>query len=217
MAQKKSNRDLVVMPMSKRLFDIIFSLFVIFITLPMSMAILTAIFFEHILRGKIFVSLFYVEKRISQGQPFNLIKFNIFKPRVIEGMRGKGIFIHTKTLEHDGHSLTLTGKILQMTYLEELPQFFNILKGDISLVGPRPVNLEVYQNMLADGVYSKTVIKSGLTGNFQALKGITKETDIELDNQYIEYCRKHSSFMIFLFDLKIILRTIRVLFRAQGI
>jgi len=217
MGEKNVKQDLVLMPMSKRLFDIIFSLIVLVLTSPMIFSLLTAIFVEHVLRCKMFVSLFYVEKRISQGQEFNLIKFNIFKPRVIESMRKQGIFIHTKPLEHDGHSLTIVGKVLQRTYLDELPQFFNILKGDLSLVGPRPVNLEVYENMLKEGVYSKTVIKSGLTGNFQALKGMTDKTDIELDNQYIDYCRSHSSLEILFFDMKIIGRTLKVLFKAQGI
>ena len=115
----------------------------------------------------------------------------------MEDLKRRGAFIHTKPLEHNGNSLTHVGKILQKTYIDEFPQFFSILKGDISLVGPRPVNLEVYQLFLKRGHNCKAVIKAGLTGNFQALKGVTSKSDVDLDNQYIEYCRNNSSFKLF--------------------
>ena len=211
------NQNLIKMPLSKRVFDIFFSLVVILITLPITTTILFCIFIEHIIIHRTFTSLFYSEKRISQGKEFNLIKFNIFKPRVIEAMKERGEFIHTKPLERDRNNLTYIGEILQKTYIDEFPQFFSILNGDISLVGPRPVNLEVYQDLLDKGIYTKTVIKTGLTGVYQSLKGITKRGDIELDEEYIEYFRNNSPFKIFIFDLKIILRTFKILFRAQGI
>jgi lipopolysaccharide/colanic/teichoic acid biosynthesis glycosyltransferase len=217
MNKENFKKELIPMPISKRLFDIMFSVVAIVITLPLTVLILIVIFIEHMFQGKIFTSLLYKEIRISQGQPFDLIKFNIFKPKVIEGMRSRGEFIYTKKLEHDGYSLTPVGKILQMTYLDELPQLFSILKGELSLIGPRPVNLEVYQKMLTKGVYSKTIMTCGLTGNFQAAKGMTKKTDIELDNEYIDYFLNNSSYKIFLFDMKIILRTLKVLFKAEGI
>ncbi len=217
MGTKETQKDLVNMPISKRLFDVIFSLVIIFISLPFIFFIFGAIFVEHILRFKFWFPFFYTEKRVSQGESFDLIKFNIFKPGLVEDMRKKGVFIHTKVLEHDGHSLSFVGKILQMIYLDELPQFFNILKGDLSLVGPRPVNLEVYEDMLDADIYSNTVIKAGLTGAFQSRKGEEIDADIDLNHQYIEYCRNHSGFKIFLFDMKILLRTLKVLFKAQGI
>ena len=212
-----NNQNQVKMPISKRIFDIVFSLFVIIFSLPFTILVVIFIFIENILTLNFFAPLFYVEKRISQGKQFSFVKFAIFKPKVIKDLRKKGVFIHTKPLEHDGHSLTFIGKILQKIYLDELPQFFSILKGDMSLVGPRPVNLEVYQNLLAKSIYTKTVIKTGLTGDYQSLKGIAKKSDTELDSEYINFCQNNSSLKIILFDLKIIFRTIKVLFRAQGI
>ena len=211
------NQNLVIMPTSKRVFDITFSLFVIIFSLPFSIFVLMLIFIENILTLNFFAPFFYVEKRISQGEQFDFVKFAIFKPRVIKDLRKRGVFIHTKPLEHNGHSLTFIGKILQKIYLDELPQFFSILKGDMSLVGPRPVNLEVYQNLLDRGVYTKTVIKTGLTGDYQSQKGTAKKSDTKLDEEYIQYCQSNSSLKILLFDFKIIYNTVKVLFRAQGI
>ncbi|MDA3840706.1 MAG: sugar transferase [Patescibacteria group bacterium] len=215
---KNNNQNIQVnMPISKRILDIVFSLIIIIATLPFTLLIAILVFIEHITLHRTFASLFYVEKRISQGKPFNLIKFNIFKPRVIEDLRKRGVLIHTKTLEHNGHSLTYMGKLLQKTYIDEFPQFLAILIGDISFVGPRPVNLEVYQVLLDRGDDCKKVIKAGLTGNYQSQKGIAKKSHIELDNEYIDFCRNNSALKILMFDMKIIYKTVNVLFRAEGI
>lgn len=213
----ENNQDIVRMPWQKRAFDIILSLVLLVLLLPLWLLILLAIFIEHIFKGNFFAPLFYVEKRISQGQKFRFAKFNIFKPGLIEGMRKRGMFIHTKKLEHKKGDLTIVGKCLQKTYLDEVPQLLSILKGDISFVGPRPVNLEVYQNALNNGHFAKKVIKSGLTGKFQSLKGLTRHSDFELDDEYVKFCREHSGWQILFLDIKIIFKTLRVLFRAEGI
>jgi len=132
-------------------------------------------------------------------------------------MKKREQFIYTKNLEHDGHSMTRVGKILQKAYLDELSQLFNILMGDISVVGPRPVNLRVYEKELSRKNFTKQVIKTGLTGNYQSRKGLTELTQYELDEEYIRYCVANSSWKVLLFDLKIIARTIGVVFRAKGI
>jgi lipopolysaccharide/colanic/teichoic acid biosynthesis glycosyltransferase len=207
----------IPIPKLKRLFDIIFSLFLLIIFSPLFLLFLTAIFIEHIFRGKIFAHLFYTEKRISQGESFNFTKFNIFKPRIIAGMKKQGIFIHTKILEHDHKSLTIVGKIIQKAYLDELPQLFNVLKGDMSMVGPRPVNKEVYKRILSQGITTKTVIKAVLTGNTQASKGLSKESHFELETEYINFLLNNPPWRIVLNDIKIILRTPKVIFRAEGI
>ena len=210
-------KEKIPTPKLKRIFDIFLSLLLIIATAPLFVLILSAILIDHILRGQPLSSLFYIEKRVSQGELFNFIKFNAFKPRVIAELRENEVFIHTKKLEHDGHSLTLIGRLLQKVYLDELPQLFSIFIGDISFVGPRPVNLEVYKKIVDQGGKTKTIIKAGLTGNFQSQKGITRESDTKLDIDYINFCLNNPSWKIVLYDIKIVLRTFRVIFRAQGI
>lgn len=209
--------DKVKMPFLKRLFDIVLSLFAIIILLPLFCIILLAILIEHILIGRPFASLFYEEIRISQGEKFILRKFNIFTPGVVEKMRKDHIFIHTKDLEHDEKSITFTGKILRNIYMDELPQLFAILKGDISFVGPRPVNLEVYDKLVDRGIITKTVIKTGLTGNYQCHKGEPGKNDQVLDMEYIKFCKNNSQLKIILNDIRIMLLTVKVVFKAEGI
>jgi len=207
----------IPIPKAKRFFDMVFSFIFLIVLSPFFALILLAIFIEHILRGRLFAPLFYVEKRISQGNEINFIKFNIFKPEVVKEMRLKHEFIHTKDLEKDIKSLIFIGKLLQKVYLDELPQLIGILKGDLSFVGPRPVNLEVYNKLLAKGVNTKTIIRAGLTGSYQSQKGDTNRSDVDLDQEYIDFCREMPGWKVVLLDIKIIFRTFLVIFRAEGI
>lgn len=209
--------EFVKMPFLKRLFDVVFSLLFIVLLSPFFILIFILIFFEHILRGCSFASLLYTEIRISQGKEFKFSKFNIFKPKAIEEAERSGEFIHTKKFEHDGVSTIFIGHILQKIYMDELPQLFSILKGDISFVGPRPVNLEVYESLINNDIETKTVIKAGLTGSYQSHKGEKGMSNLELDREYIDFCKNNSSWKVVLNDLKIMVRTIKILFRAQGI
>ncbi len=187
------------------------------ITAPLFVLFLTAILIEHILRGQFFAPLYYKEKRVSAGKPFNFIKFNIFKPEVIKKMKKQDIFIDSKKLEHNGKSLTLVGRLLQKIYLDELPQLINILKGDMSVVGPRPVNLRVYERDLERGITTRSFIKTGLTGSYQSRKGMPGVDAVKLEMDYIDFCRHNPSWKILLLDIKIIMRTIIIIFRAEGI
>lgn len=201
----------------KRAFDILFSGFFIILLWPLFFVILILITLEHLLHLQFFAPLFYMEKRISQGQVVNFIKFNIFKPEVIANLKKQKIFIFTKTLEHDGQSLTRIGRVLQKVYLDELPQLLSIFSGDISVVGPRPVNLKVYKKELTRKNFTKKVIKTGLTGSYQSRKGFTERSQYEWDREYILFCANNPGWKILLLDLSIIARTLTVVFRAGGI
>ena len=115
--------------------------------------------------------------------------------------------------EKDEKQVTSIGKFLRSFYLDELPQFFNILKGDISFVGPRPewVKLaEMFEKEIP--FYSfRYIIRPGLTGwaqlNFPASTSVQEAKE---KFQYDLYYIKNRSFF---FDLAIILKTFRLLFK----
>lgn len=206
-------------PLLKRLFDIVFSFVVIIITLPIFIFTyliykIEGLFFP-ISRG----TLFYKEKRISQGQPFTLRKFRIFKQSVIDQVLKEQGFIHTKPLEKNLDNLTGTGRLLKKFYLDELPQIFSVLTGQMSLVGPRPWNPVDYQNEINKGIYRKKIIKAGLTGLVQISKGQNGDhkNGVSLDNQYINFCQENCSGEILLLDLKIIGKSLIVLLKGQGL
>jgi len=205
----------IKIPLAKRIFDILVAGTILTLISPIWILILILIFIEHTLRGHPLDPLFYKETRMSKGQPFTLYKFNIFDQRVIEDLRKNDIFIHTKKLEHTG-KLILIGKILRQIYLDELPQLLNVLRGDMSLVGPRPLNIEVYANLKSEN-RTQAKIPAGITGLFQSYKGKDQKTSMELDAEYFRHFSTKSGLWIVAFDILILLRTVKVVLRARGI
>lgn len=211
------DNEKVSSPKLKRLFDIIFSLVFLIITLPISILILAAIFVEHVGQGRFLFPLFYREERISQGEKFNLIKFNIFTSEIFYKMKASEEIENLKDIERDRKNLIFIGKIIQRIYLDELPQLLNVLVGDLSLVGPRPVNPKIYQDILARGIETKSFIRAGLTGPYQSHKGEAGVNQDKLDREYINFFLNNPGWKIVMLDIKIILRTFLIIFRAQGI
>jgi len=199
----------------KRFTDVVFSAALLALFSPVFIVTMLAIMIENMLRGKL-ASIFYVEARISMGKSFKLIKFNIFKPEVISMYRKQNIFIHTKELEKK-RLLTYVGFLLKQIYFDELPQLINVLKNNMSLVGPRPLNLEVYARRKKEGWATVEVLKGGITGGFQSFKNVEHKTAQQLEEKYLQEIRKRSPLGILLLDLSIMLRTIKVILRAEGV
>ncbi|OGF26284.1 hypothetical protein A2303_03750 [Candidatus Falkowbacteria bacterium RIFOXYB2_FULL_47_14] len=212
----KNSSVIIPIPPAKRIFDILMSVFILLAALPLFLLIAAAVFIEHVLRGQALAPLFYAEERVSQGKPFRFVKFNIFKPETIADMKKRGEFIRTKSLEHDGHSLTRVGRIVQRLYLDELPQLLSVLKGDMSLVGPRPLNLAVYERHVKTGGLTKTALRAGLTGPYQARKGEPGASQERLDQEYLDMCASLSVWRIIIHDIKILFRTLLILLKAKG-
>lgn len=111
----------------------------------------------------------------------------------------------------DDPRLTRIGKFLREYSLDELPQFYNILKGDMSVVGPRPLYLAQISEW-DERQKRRLRVKPGLTGlaQVQGRGGLTREEKLELDVRYVETAS-------FVTDTKIILSTIARVFRREGI
>ncbi|GMQ95031.1 MAG: hypothetical protein BMS9Abin13_141 [Patescibacteria group bacterium] len=201
---------------AKRIFDVFASLLMLVLLSPFILLVILSVITEHILRGRPSDPLLYKEIRMSQGKPFWLLKFNIFKYEEIISMREKGIFIHTKNLEKTG-GVTFVGWLLKQIYMDELPQLLNVIQGNMSIVGPRPVNEEVYEALMSQGIVAKKEVKAGITGNFQSFKNTAGKKSDESDREYVDYYFNNPWYKILLFDLKIILRTMKVILRARGV
>jgi len=107
--------------------------------------------------------------------------------------------------------LTSFGKKLRSTSLDELPELFNILKGDMSIVGPRPLLVQ-YLPLYNEEQRHRHDVRPGLTGLAQASgrNALSWEDKFKLD---VEYTRKYS----FLFDIKVILMTVKSVIKKEGI
>lgn len=166
----------------KRVFDIIFSLGVILLLFPIILPII-AIAIKLDSKGPIF---FRQLRTGRSGKPFVCFKFRTMKVNAEA---------NSKQAEKNDSRITKVGNILRKTSLDELPQFFNVLIGDMSVVGPRPHMLkhtEEYSEIISD-FKIRHFITSGITGYAQVkgYRGETKEQELMekrvfLDNWYVE-------------------------------
>lgn len=182
----------------KRIFDIAVSLSAIIFLAPVLVIIAVAI----VLTGKRPV-IFKQERAGKDGSPFVFYKFRTMRADVDP-------FGASPKADSDPR-LTRVGKFLRECSLDELPQLFNVLKGDMSIVGPRPL----YMAQMAEWnerQKKRLLVKPGLTGLAQisGRGALTREEKLELDVKYVET----ASLWL---DLKIVLVTIAQVFRRKSI
>lgn len=159
--------------------------------------------------------LFYREPRISRGRVFGLIKFRTLRIDVLAEMSRAGS--HARLYEADRGNLTWAGRrLLKPWYLDELPQLLNVLKGDISLVGPRPWPPEMVARQVREGLAYRNEVVAGLTGPAQVTKGSGRRfADLDLD--YVSSCRSLRGWKLVRLDLGLLADTVRVMARGEGL
>ncbi|MDR1916274.1 MAG: sugar transferase [Synergistaceae bacterium] len=146
-------------------------------------------------------AIFVQERAGLSGRPFKLYKY-----RTMTNERGKD-----GELLPDEARLTMFGKWLRSTSMDELPQLWNVLKGDMSLVGPRPLLME-YVPLYSDEQRIRLNVRPGITGwaQINGRNSISWPEKFALDVWYVEH-------MGILLDVRIILRTIKKAARREGI
>lgn len=177
----------------KRILDIIFSL--IFIVILSPVFLIVSICIKVCDRGPVF----YSQTRCTKnGKHFQIYKFRSMIKNAEEESKPQ------LTKEND-ERITKVGKIIRRLKIDELPQLINILKGDMSFVGPRPERPELIRDILKElpEFSERTRVRAGLTGYAQ-IKGNYYSTPAEKLKWDMEYIEKYS----FIFDLKIILLTL---------
>lgn len=197
--------------MIKRIFDIFFSLVILSILLPLFILISIAIVIDDGL------PVFYLQERIGKNfQPFKLFKFRT----MYKDSDKKGLL----TISSRDSRITRIGFYLRKYKLDELPQFINVLKGDMSIVGPRP-EVKKYVDLYNDEQKKVLSVKPGITDE-ASLKYID-ENDIlaKSENPEKTYIEKimpeklkinleYIENQNLLYDVKIIIRTfLKILFR----
>lgn len=189
----------------KRALDILASVFAIVILIPVW--IVTAIAIKIDSKGPV---LFKQDRRTKNGRIFKMYKFRSMVVNA-ESM-GAGLFNYK-----DDPRVTKVGRFLRDSSIDELPQLFNVLKGDISIVGPRPsVTYELGEYETLNRKYKKRFsMKGGITGLAQ-VKGRNENSwdeKVTFDNQYIDRFKKEGIWL----DLKIIWWTIAKVFQHNNI
>ena len=196
----------------RRIIDIILSLFGIILLIPLTIIV----FFQNI-KHKENGPIFYVQERIGKnGKIFKMYKFRTMvnnADEILENMlQDEEIKKEYETYRkfRNDPRLTSFGKFLRKTSLDEFPQFINVLKGEMSIVGPRPYLPEEKERM---GTYYNYIIqhKPGITGVYQ-ISGIRNlKFDDRLDMDY-KYHYRHS----FKTDVRIAIITMLITFKRKG-
>lgn len=198
----------------KRSFDVVFSAIVLFCSLPLTLFISLLIKLED--GGPII----YRHKRIAAaGKEFYCLKFRTMRVGANEELKellGKNPEMReewdrTYKLKNDPR-ITRIGRLLRGTSLDEFPQFFNVLKGDMSVVGARPIVGGELQEFYRESAGRYCSMKPGITGPWQVSKrsNIEKYQErVDLDDWYI---LNYSLWT----DIKIIFRTVYIMFKRNG-
>ena len=207
-------------PIGKRMFDIVFALTALIILLPFFLVISLLIVFDS--KGPVF----YTSQRAGTGYKiFNFYKFRSMRVNADQELDSlKGLNQYTNghavklesafiKLKHDPR-ITRLGQFLRKSSIDELPQLYNVLIGDMSIVGNRPLPLYEAKMLTSNEWCRRFLGPAGITGLWQVTKrGKTEMSDQErreLDNYYIQ----HSSLW---FDLKIIGSTIPALLQKEKV
>ena len=191
----------------KNLLDFLFSILFIIASLPFFLLISLLIKLSS--RGPIF----FLQERIGKNNiPFNCIKFRTMHPEakdILENLlmkdeKLKKEFEQTHKIKNDPR-ITTIGKLLRKTSLDELPQFINVLRNEMSIVGPRPiVNKE--KKKYGKNLKKVLLVRPGITGLWQVSgrNNLTYKKRVKLDLNYVENYN-------FLMDIRILVRTIGVI------
>ncbi len=204
-------------PFPKRLTDKIVSVALLALLLPVFAFALGAIAIAALLSRRDRGALLYREKRISRGREFDLLKFRTLRRTALE--RQVGEEAHARLLEADPANLTWAGRrILKPWYLDELPQLLNVLRGDLSLVGPRPWPPSMVQKQVEAGLDYRNLITAGWTGPAQVQKDVTEPAAYtDLDLAYVEASRSWSGPRLARYDLGILWKTVKLMARGEGL
>ncbi len=218
-AEVQSLGDLLILNFNphtewKRSFDVIFSLLVILCSLPFTLLIAVLIKLSD--GGPVF----FKHKRITvTGKTFNCLKFRsmrvgadkMLKTILAENPEMRAEWEATFKLKNDPR-VTAIGRFLRKTSLDELPQFINVLKGEMSVVGARPVVADELEDFYKDSAGLYCSAKPGITGPWQV--GRRSNVDdyqerVEMDDWYI------LNFSLWT-DIKIIVKTVLRMFTGKG-
>lgn len=196
----KSSKKVSFYQVFKRMMDLFIASIGIVITLPL------ILLFAILIRIDSPGSPFYVQQRVGKnGKCFRLIK--------LRSMRMDAEKDGEKWAEVNDPRITKIGAFIRKTRIDELPQLFSVLKGDMSIIGPRPERPSFTEQFSKeiDGFSNRLLVKPGLTGLAQVNGGydITPREKLTYDLQYINN-------VTFSLEMKILVKTIKVVITGEG-
>ena len=200
----------------KTLFDKIVALFMLAIAAPIMLLLKIAYATEGFLIPENAGPMFFYYNGISAGKIIPKYKVRLIKQKYIDPEGAKRHDWIAFSAEWTPDSRTHVGEFVKKFYLDELPQFWSVLKGDMSIVGPRPISVLHYERDKAQGNVTRSLLRGGLLGLGHINKGTAEMGNPMYEYEYVDQYLKRSSFGLLMLDLWIIWKGARLILKGGG-
>jgi len=200
----------------KVFFDKVVALIFLVISAPILLLLKLAFLIEGWLTPENAGPMFFYYNAVSAGKIIPKYKIRLIKIKYIEPEGAKRHDWIAYSAEWTPDSRTYVGQFVKKFYLDELPQFWSVLKGDMSIVGPRPLSVLHYERDRIQGNVIRFLLRGGLLGLGHINKGTSEMGNPIYEYEYIDQYLKRSSFGLLRLDLWIIWKGAWIIIKGGG-
>ena len=200
----------------KVLFDKVVAFFLLVLAAPILLLLKIAYFIEGIFIPENAGPMFFYYNAVSAGKIIPKYKVRLIKTKYIDPEGAKRHDWIAYSAEWNADSRTIVGQVAKKFYLDELPQFWSVLVGDMSIVGPRPLAVLHYERDMAQGNVTRSLLKGGLLGLGHINKGTGEMGNSIYEYEYVDQYLTRSSIGLMRLDLWIIWKGIIIIFKGGG-
>jgi lipopolysaccharide/colanic/teichoic acid biosynthesis glycosyltransferase len=200
----------------KVLFDKVVAFFLLVVAAPILLLLKIAYFIEGTFIPENAGPMLFYYNAVSAGKIIPKYKIRLIKTKYIEPEGAKRHDWIAYSAEWNSDSRTIVGQVAKKFYLDELPQLWSVLIGDMSIVGPRPLSVLHYERDIAQGNVTRSLLKGGLLGLGHINKGTGEMGNSIYEYEYVDQYLKRSSFGLMRLDVWIVWKGIIIIFKGGG-
>lgn len=209
--------DPIPLRVDKWVFDKVIALTVISVAAPLLALLWCAYKIEGLIDRSSRGPVFYYYWSMSGGRKIKKLKVRAIKVQYIDPELARQHDWRASKGEWNVSYRTRVGHFAKSYYLDELPQFWSVLKGDMSIVGPRPLAVHHHERDLAQGNVARSIIRGGILGFGHIRKGTSEMGDPRFEYEYIREYMRRGPFGIIALDAWILWKGLKVVLDGKGL